>query len=265
MSALIPEPMREDAEPSAACDAAALEGELQRTRASLSLAEAERRIASDKADVLRGELQHQVRNMLAIVRSIFSRTVAAGGSLEEVADHFRGRLDAIARYQSLRASDPMQGIDFERQIVREELHSFQFGDDPKIVLSGPEVRLCGDTAQTVGLAIHELVTNSIKFGALSTPSRNAHLEICWRVTGDRLDFEWQEHGVPMVAIAPSAHGFGRELIEQGLPYQIGAETSFALQPGGILCRLRIPLGEDCVSGDTMEQWTGSLGADRAFP
>jgi two-component sensor histidine kinase len=197
------------------------------------------REARDREALLRGELQHRVRNLLAVIRSIFSRTVHAGGSVEDTANHFGGRLDAIAR-QSLGALEPGATIDFE-QLVREELHAFQFGDDPRIAIEGPEIRIGLDAAQLMGLALHELTTNAIKFGALGIDGGRERLSIRWRIEDGMLRFEWLETGVAVIASAPLRSGFGREFIEEALPYQLGAETGFELRPGGVFCAITLPL------------------------
>ncbi|KKC24801.1 hypothetical protein WP12_17580 [Sphingomonas sp. SRS2] len=196
--------------------------------------------ARDREAVLRNELQHRVRNMLAIIRSIFSRSMTSGGSIDDIADHFHGRLDTIARYQSFHSIDPMRSVDVE-QIVRDELHSFQFGDDPVITIEGHEAHINQDVAQLTALAVHELVTNSLKFGALSGGDARVRLLIRWTVAGNALTLEWLESGVAIIGAAPLRRGFGREFIEQALPYQIGATTSFDLRPGGLTCIITIPL------------------------
>jgi two-component sensor histidine kinase len=216
-----------------------LHAQLAEARRELTDAGRERQASHDREALLRNELLHRVRNMLAIIRSIFSRTVAAGGSLDDVADHFRGRLDAIARAQTTQSLDPGGTIDFE-QIVRDELHSFQFGDDPRIRISGLEVRLAPDIAQMIGLALHELVTNSIKFGVLAMLEERGRLEVSWTTAEGQLRFSWIETGVSILSPAPLRRGFGREFIEQALPYQIDAETRFELRPGGISCEIVAP-------------------------
>jgi two-component sensor histidine kinase len=218
-----------------------LQAQLAEAHRELASVERERQASRDREALLANELLHRVRNMLAIIRSIFSRTVAAGGSLDDVADHFRGRLDAIARAQTSQSLDPGGTIDFE-QIVRDELHSFQFGDDPRIGIAGPEVRLAPDVAQMIGLALHELVTNSIKFGVLAMLEERGQLEASWTTDEGQLRFTWIETGVSVLSPAPLRRGFGREFIEQALPYQIGAETRFELRPGGISCEIVAPLG-----------------------
>lgn len=219
--------------------AESMRAQLDDARRELEQAETHRQAARDRATVLQGELQHRVRNMLATIRSVFSRTVAFGGSLEDVADHFNGRLDALARYESAHVTDPGRTVDLE-QIVRDELHSFQFGDDPKIRIAGPEVRLGRDVAQSLALAMHELTTNAIKFGALSMVDDRATLDIAWTSTDDLVTITWVEQGVPIVASAPLRKGFGREFIEQALPYQLDAKTHFELHPGGISCSITLP-------------------------
>jgi two-component sensor histidine kinase len=217
-----------------------LRAELNAAQRELALVRAERDAANERAVSLQSELQHRVRNMLAVVRSVFSRTVAAGGALDDVADHFRGRLDTLARYQSARVGDINATVDLE-QIVRDELHSFQFGDDPKISIEGPEVMLGQDAAQLIALAIHELTTNSIKFGALSTLDGRAGVTVTWTIVDEAAMIRWVEHGVAIIAAAPPHRGFGREFIEVALPYQLAAATSFELRAGGVSSSLTIPL------------------------
>jgi PAS domain S-box-containing protein len=188
------------------------------------------------------ELQHRTRNVLTIVRSVFNRTVEAGGPLEEVVDHFRGRLDSLARTQVMVTQSPQGGLDLE-SLVRDELLSVGIGDGTTLSIAGPEVRLMPPAAESIGLAIHELTTNSVKYGALRTPG--ATLTICWSVEGAgaarRLSFAWVERGVPAVSVAPERAGFGRELIEEALPYRLGAETRLDFKGGGVTCRIVLPL------------------------
>jgi two-component sensor histidine kinase len=191
--------------------------------------------------MLRGELQHRVRNVLAVTRSIFARSVDTAATLEDLANHFQGRLDVLARYQFSRLHEPSGSADLETMIC-DELQSFYAAADPRIALSGPEMRLGHDAALAIGLALHELATNSIKFGVLGAADGRGKLRIEWRNDGERLRICWDETGIPILASAPLRSGFGREFIEQALPYQIGAETRFALKPGGLCCEIGIPLG-----------------------
>ncbi|AOH83209.1 hypothetical protein AWL63_03690 [Sphingomonas panacis] len=218
------------------------------SRDQLDAVRAERdRLARDLAAsrereaVLANELQYRVRNALAVTRSIFSRTIETAESVEDVAMHFSGRLDALARYYAqstafLRA----QVFDLEA-MVRDELTVFASSADPRVAIIGPDVKLRSAQAGVLGLALHELTSNSVKFGVLSDQHSGGRLSIEWTLDGDRVTFAWLETGVGIVASAPIASGFGRDYIEQALPYQIGADTRFEVLPGGVQCRIAIIL------------------------
>lgn len=185
---------------------------------------------------LRRELEHRVRNALAITRSVFQRTMDNSASVEDARDHFTGRLDAIARYRARFVTSRDGAFDLETMIW-DELMVFASANDPRVEVSGPAVRLAHDVADSIGLALHELATNSVKHGVLGGPAGTGRLRIGWREEAGRAHLEWAETGVPIVASAPIASGFGREFIEQGLAYQLGAETAFDLIPGGLVCRI----------------------------
>jgi two-component system CheB/CheR fusion protein len=105
----------------------------------------------------------------------------------------------------------------------------------------------------MGIALHELVTNAIKFGALAQPGGSSRLRISWTVADDALDFEWSERGVPIVAPAPRPEGFGQEYIERVLPYQLDATSSFEVAPGGLTCRIHLPLHQGAGVADPYGQ------------
>ena len=205
--------------------------------ALLAEAQAALRASGEREAALRSELEHRVRNALAITRSVFSRTMDNATSVEDARDHFLGRLDALARYQGRIAAMPGYTFDLET-MVWDELMIFGSGNDPRVEVAGPSVQLAHGVAEAIGLALHELATNSVKFGVLGEPASNRRLQITWKEQDRSILFEWAETGVPIVASAPIASGFGREFIEQGLPYQLGAETEFELLPGGLVCRIR---------------------------
>jgi len=122
--------------------------------------------------------------------------------------------------------------------VREELQAFAYGYGPGITIEGPSVALSLDQVQPFALAIHELVTNALKFGALVVAG--ATLSVTWTVAEDRLYLVWAETGVPMIASAPFHKGFGREFIEDALPYQTGADIRLELRPGGVRWWISLP-------------------------
>jgi two-component system CheB/CheR fusion protein len=229
-----------DPEQAAPRDPEALASEVAVLRRALDEAAAERALGLEREAQLRGALQHRVRNMLAIIRSISARTFGISEE-DESADHFRGRLDALARIEVRCGGGRKPGCDLE-ELIRDELRMFEF--DESVDIRGPEVRVPHEIARLLGLAIHELATNAIKFGALAAHGTKAGLTVRWTFARGRLRLSWTESGVAVVGLAPPHIGFGREYIEQAMPYQIDAETRFELQPGGISCTIEVDLSQN---------------------
>jgi len=181
------------------------------------------------------EYQLRVKNLMANVRSIARRTVQASSSLEDFSEHFDGRLVALTRTFRILARTGTFDIDLE-ELVREELLSHAAAD--RATVDGPAVRLSQGGAEALGLAIHELAVNAVKYGALA--GAGAALAISWTMDEDGLTLGWREMGVAAVDSKPPCRGFGREWIERGLPYQLGAQTSMEFLPGGIFCTIFVP-------------------------
>ncbi len=201
--------------------------------------------------VLVAELQHRTRNLLAVVRALAEKTMAGAAGLDEFREVFRDRLSALSRVQGL-LSRLAEGerVTFDGLIRAEVTALGALGADgqgPQVVLDGPEgVRLRSGTVQTFALALHELATNAVKYGALSRPE--GRLLVRWRVDGGddgerRLQVDWRESGVamPEAGAAPRSGGYGRELIERALPYQLQARTRYELGPDGVRCSIAVPI------------------------
>jgi len=186
------------------------------------------------------DFQRQVRSLLAVVRSIVRRTVETNRSVEDYAAHLEGRLGAIARVQGLLLRAPDARVDLE-ELVRMELLAQSIVDD-RTRVDGPRILLAGKTAETLGLALHELATNAIKFGALSGPRGN--VQVSWRPDPEdarNLQIEWLEQSEQATNATLSTRGFGFELIEKTLPYELNARTSLSMARGGLACVIRFPL------------------------
>lgn len=173
----------------------------------------------------------QLRNTLAIIRSVLRRTTETAETLEDMSMHFAGRFDALVRSGERLWGTQLNEVE---DLVRDELLSAGERDGQRLIIAGPSYKLNRQQAPLIGLALHELATNSIKFGALAV--REGRLSITWELDSDgALHLAWVEAGVPVVATAPLRTGFGREFIEQALPYQLKAQTMFELRPGGLAC------------------------------
>ncbi|WP_048708029.1 sensor histidine kinase [Microvirga massiliensis] len=201
----------------------------------------QRKRSEEHQKVLLAELQHRVRNTLAVIRSIAHQTAETSETVADYAMHLEGRLDAFARVQAVVTRDPAAGVDLA-SLVAEEMLSCAAKEGEQFSLSGPDVRLRPKAAEILGLAIHELATNAVKYGALSSP--NGHVTVAWRLEDQerdpRLRFEWTETGVPVLALAPRHNGFGTELLTQTLPYQLRGTTTLTFKPGGLQCIVELP-------------------------
>lgn len=201
----------------------------------------ERREAEERQRLLLGELQHRVRNILAVVRSIIRRTHDADQSAEEFVQHLEGRLGALARTQVLLTRGVDAGIDLEL-MLRDELDA-QAADFERVAMNGPEVRLPAKVAEVLTLAIHELATNAVKYGVFA--GTRGQLSIDWAVAGDgdqrRLHLHWRERGVDMPWPKENREGFGTELITRRVPYELRGDGRIELLHDGIECFLDVPL------------------------
>jgi PAS domain S-box-containing protein len=200
----------------------------------------DRKRNADRQAVLLAELQHRVRNVLAMVRSIVRRTVEGGASVAEVGEHLEGRIDALARTQALLTRTLGTGVDLE-YLVREELLA-QAAPEDQIAVAGPSIQLAPKAAEVLTLAVHELATNATKYGALSG---SGQLSVTWR-TEERddsswLHFSWIESGVDVASELPQRTGFGTELITRRVPYELEGRAEANLRPDGMHCVLEFPL------------------------
>jgi PAS domain S-box-containing protein len=199
----------------------------------------------DRQLVLMGELEHRTRNLLAVVRSIANQTISTSHSLDTFRAEFEKRLGALGRVQSLlaRADHPEVSL---HTIIQAELAAL--GDSEiesgSITLDGPPIMLPATSVQTISLALHELATNAVKYGALAQPS--GRLAVTWRpmIEDDNacVLLEWRESGVMMTeSQSPRRKGYGSELILRALPYQLKAKTKLEFGPEGVFCEIVVPV------------------------
>ena len=196
------------------------------------------------------------------MRGVTDRTLATSETLDDFRTRIRERLAALGRVNALLSRlEEGHRITFD-QLLQAELTAHgvvdEAGEGPQATLRGLKgIRLRSATVQTFALAIHELTTNALKYGALSRPE--GHLEVTWSLEpgegGERrLHVDWRETGVSVVhpdgATAagtvdgmpgPCRTGYGRELIERALPYQLRAQTNYALTAEGVRCTIIVPV------------------------
>ena len=187
--------------------------------------------------------QHRVRNTLAVIRSIARRSAEATHSVEDYAMHLDGRIGAFARVQGALLRDPDAGMALDALISDTMLLALA-REGERWTLSGPAVTLKAKAAELIGLALHELATNAVKFGALSWP--RGRIAVSWHLAengaGDdaRLMVTWTEIGAPEPTVA-ARHGFGLETLQRTLSFELGAVTTLDFTADGVICRIGLPL------------------------
>lgn len=198
-----------------------------------------------RQDLLLRELNHRVKNTLAVVHSLAQQTMRNSRSLAEFSERFDGRLMALSRAHTLLFDSGWRGAELGA-LAHGQLDVHAGGNPARLRIFGEPVVLPPDLATPFGLVFHELGTNAAKYGSLS--DGKGSIELSWRVNAlngqSSLHVEWQERGGPKVE-APTARGFGSVLIERGLP---SAQVKQDYRADGYVCTIEVPLQPEPRSG-----------------
>ncbi|WP_374468683.1 CHASE domain-containing protein [Phenylobacterium sp.] len=201
---------------------------------------AARRRSEQQRELLVGELNHRVKNTLATVQSIAAQTLREGKSLKETRESFEARLLALSETHNLLTREHWEGAGLQ-ELVQLELAPYG-GERERIAAEGDDVLLSPEIALALGMALHELTTNALKYGALC--GRVGRVSITWRRWEEAgapwLTLSWVESGGPPVA-PPQSRGFGSRLIETGLRRQLRGRVELTFPPEGVRCRIDLPL------------------------
>lgn len=186
--------------------------------------------------LLVNELNHRVKNSLATIQAIAAQSFNASRSLAQAQEAFSSRIVALAEAHDLLTRENWEGAELHDLTSRLVL---LHGGAARFELIGPAIRLSPRTALSLSMALHELATNAVKYGALSTPE--GRVTIRWDLApgpgAERLDLTWTESGGPPVT-PPSRRGFGSRLIERGLAAELSGEASIRFEPDGVVCHIR---------------------------
>ncbi|HEV2506702.1 MAG TPA: chemotaxis protein CheB [Mesorhizobium sp.] len=205
---------------------------------SVTLEIDERKRAEERAALLLGELDHRVKNILAIVSSIVAQTLKSNLSPEAFTETIAGRITAITRAHSLLTRRGAASVGTLRDLIDTELNPYQ---DRDIQIAGPAIELTPKAGLSIAMAIHELASNAAKYGSLSAP--RGRLSISWAVAQDpvrRLRFAWIESGGPTIPGPPSKRGFGTTLIERSLGFEFEAVVERSFAASGVVCNIDMP-------------------------
>lgn len=182
--------------------------------------------------LLAAELNHRIKNLLAMVSGIVNQSLRGQDEpLDAVKRRLSDRLQALAAAQDVLMMASRHGADL-RQLVEVVLAPHRSGE--RIAFDGPSVTLSSKCALAMALALHELGTNAVKYGALSQDG--GHVDVSWRNEDGEFHFRWQESGGPHVA-APQRRGFGSQMIEKVLGSYLGGTAKIDFAPEGIVLAL----------------------------
>lgn len=186
------------------------------------------------------ELQHRVKNMMAVVQSLCRQTMRECETKEEFEKQFSARLSSYSKSIDLLVAGNWLDIDMA-DLVHAQLSTFGGLDGIQIAATGPKLRISGQGAHILGLALHELATNAVKYGSLSVPEGRVAIEWSMSETNSspRFCLVWQETGGPAVS-HPAHRGFGSRIIEKFCASALSGKTQFQFLPDGVRWSIDAP-------------------------
>ncbi|MDZ4841058.1 MAG: HWE histidine kinase domain-containing protein [Hyphomicrobium aestuarii] len=197
----------------------------------------ERLRAWQQEQLLMAELDHRVKNTLGSIQAMVAQTSRSAGLLLEFTQGLERRIRSMSRAHCLLTESRWEAVSLSA-LIREELDAYK-AEHSNFGLNGPELSLTPKSALALSLAIHELTTNAVKYGALSVDT--GRVDIIWRFDAkDGLDLVWKESGGPLVRM-PKRLGFGSTLIERALAMETRGRSSLAFEPSGVTCSITMPV------------------------
>jgi len=203
----------------------------------------ERHKAEERQALLVNELNHRVKNTLALVQGLALQSFRDGRDPAEARNAFQHRLSALAAAHDLLTRESWEGATLHG--LAEGALGHLTGVEGRVAIEGPDVTLGPKAAVSLVMALHELSTNAAKYGALSV--RGGRVVVRWTVEGDRLELEWREEDGPPVA-APGRRGFGLRMIERALAADLAGGVTMDFEPGGLVCTIGASLAEAAPRG-----------------
>ncbi|HZH50822.1 MAG TPA: PAS domain S-box protein [Microvirga sp.] len=208
----------------------------------------ERKLAGEHQQLLINELNHRVKNTLATVQSIASQTLRNAPSVAQGREAIERRLLALSRAHDVLTSENWEGASL-RQIVVRAMEPYRTYGEARIQLRGSDVRLSPRMALALAMALHELATNAVKYGALS--NEVGRIRITWSIgqvdAQPHLLLRWEEQGGPSVG-PPARQGFGSRLIERSLAHDLGGRVAIDYAPTGVVCTVEARLADGGMPG-----------------
>ena len=213
----------------------ALGAEFDRFMDGLNLANEERRVAEERRQLMTHELSHRLKNIIATIQAVAVQTLR-GRSDADALNAFVERLGSIATAHQLLLTGA-EGSASVRLTIEASLGTFVGAETERVTLEGPELFLKTNAVQSLTMAIHELATNAVKYGALS--NETGVVRIKWSLTDDQFHLDWLEkHGPPVEP--PSRTGFGTRMIKRVLAMELRADVTMDYSRQGFHCGIAAP-------------------------
>jgi PAS domain S-box-containing protein len=197
--------------------------------------------AQEQQMLLINELNHRVKNTLATVQSVAMQTLRHAETTEQAREDFEARLLALSRAHDVLTRENWEGASL-RKVVREAIEPYLRKEEDRFKLEGGPVWLPPRMALAIAMALQELATNAVKYGALSNETGRVAIEWALDFAGDmpKLRLRWSETGGPPVE-APTRQGFGSRLIQRNLARELDGEVSLDFAPSGLICMVDAPV------------------------
>jgi PAS domain S-box-containing protein len=212
----------------------------------------ERKEAENQLRLLLRELTHRSKNLLAVIQAIARQTASRTKTIDDFLDRFGARLVAIGCSQDLLVADNWHGASL-RTLVEQQLNMHADRRGGQIDIDGEDVMLKPEAVQNLGLALHELVTNAQKYGALSSDRGRVHIH--WQFCdAAKLKLTWEEQGGPPV-VTPERSGFGRAMIESVVGKALEGDVKLSFPSKGVHCVIVIPDTQVASRGDAQRAST----------
>jgi two-component sensor histidine kinase len=200
----------------------------------------ERKMREQHVRVLLRELVHRSKNLLAVVQAMARQTAAGAPSVQEFQRKFGARLQALSMAHDLLVSQDWRGASMHDLVRAQMAYCLDVAKDSvceHAMIEGPKIMLKPEAAQNIGLALHELATNALSYGALSRPDGGISLK--WGFADGRLNVEWRESGGPSLATPPK-EGFGHKVVKRLVAQALDGEATLSFPPDGLIWTLSIP-------------------------
>jgi two-component sensor histidine kinase len=211
----------------------------------------DRKAAEDHAEFLMHELSHRSKNLLAVIQSIARRTARTTTTMEEFESRFGRRLQGLAASHDVLVRNSWQGAPLA-DLMQQQLMPFMDIQSSRVEITGPGIVVTAEATQAIGLAIHELATNAIKYGALSVPA--GKVKISWAFDSESLAsrnllLKWVEQGGPRV-VPPSRNGFGHLVICEMIERSLNAKVVLEFVTHGLEWSISMPATNLVIAAQT---------------